>query len=58
MTSGDDGDLNDSARMPRLFTYQVLEAVIDLTVRTRWSNESIRAAARNEDILLWYRFEF
>lgn len=56
--SGDDGDRNDSARIPRLFTYHVLEAVIELTVRTRWSSELIRAAGRNADILSRCRFEF
>lgn len=58
MTSGDDGDLNDSARIPRLFKYQVLEMVIDLTVRTKWSSELMLAAERNVDILSQCRFKF
>ncbi len=41
---GEEGEMKDSARIPRCCVYQERVAGMDLTVRTRWSRDVIVAA--------------
>ncbi len=52
MMDGVAADTKDSERIPRLFSYQDVEAGIERTVKTRWSRDLMVAAGAFVDAIL------
>ena len=50
--SGVAAETKDSCLMPKFFSYHVLAAGMDLTVRTKWSRDVILAAGWFDAILI------